>query len=295
MFMTDRAILLLSNDPARRRQWAEMLADPSASIYDQAADVGEGRRIDVIVTDRVLPGEALLALVHAAARDEIAVVAVGVRDAPAAEDQPEASLPADCTQRELALACSLLAEIVHLRRARRAGDHAQLALRALALTDPLTGIGNRRAWDEELAARGKDSRGRPLCIVVFDVDHFKRVNGECNHSAGDALLKTVAQQLVSNVRPGDHAMRLGGDEFGLILDGLPPADAPAVVERVRTSLVQPADESRPFDVTASAGFAAVQQVGEGDADPRFLYAAACGALRRAKSQGRNRTIGITQN
>jgi diguanylate cyclase (GGDEF)-like protein len=241
----------------------------------------------------VLPRAELLALAPETAREEIAVVAVGAGEAESADDRPDVALPGDGSPRELALACALLAEVVQLRREHRERDRAHSALRAQAYTDALTGIGNRRAWDEALAARGRDANGRPVCIAVFDIDHFKRINGEFSHVAGDALLKAIAAKLVSNVRPGDQAMRLGGDEFGLILDGLPPGDAAAVVERVRTALAQPADEDRPFDVTASAGYATAPQVGEGDADPRFLYAAACGALRQAKSQGRNRTAGIT--
>jgi diguanylate cyclase (GGDEF)-like protein len=161
------------------------------------------------------------------------------------------------------------------------------------MSDPLTGLANRRSWDDELAGRrtAAAESGRTLCIALFDLDLFKRVNDACGHAAGDAVLRTAAKRLAASVRNGDLVARLGGDEFGLLAEGVSPADAFAVVERIRQSLRAEATGDCPFEITASAGFVHLPESAETDLPAEAdLYRSASSALRQAKAEGRNRTV-----
>ena len=112
-------------------------------------------------------------------------------------------LPADCTPRELRLACRLLVEVVRLRRRLGEEIRTQKALRTMAYRDPLTGVANRRKWERELTARlegaGSAGAGSTLAIVLLDLDHFKPINDRLGHVAGDMVLRRVAQRLAANV------------------------------------------------------------------------------------------------
>lgn len=112
-----------------------------------------------------------------------------------------------------------------------------------ARRDALTGLGNRRAWDEWLA--GAEGRGDPVTLVVLDVNALKEVNDLHGHAAGDELLRRAAALLVHSVRRSDMVVRLGGDEFGVIL---PDADPEAVVrltEHLRTAADRSGDDGPP--------------------------------------------------
>jgi diguanylate cyclase (GGDEF)-like protein len=285
--MSGPEILLLSDHAERLRQWEEMLSSTASRLRRGFDEVERDTILDVIVTDRLIAPESAGAHNRRLARGEIAVVAVGVAT-PA-----DVSLPADFTPRELRLACLLLTEIVRLRRERREHARARQVLSHLAMSDPLTGLANRRAWDEELANRSRAAAasGRSLCVALFDLDLFKRVNDACGHATGDEVLRAAAKRLIGSVRRGDHLARLGGDEFGLLVDDLSAEPAFAVVERIRQSLHAAPTATCSFEITASAGFVLYPQ---GSADREApeqatLYTAASGALRKAKAAGRNRT------
>jgi diguanylate cyclase (GGDEF)-like protein len=199
----------------------------------------------------------------------------------------DARLPDDMTSRELRLACSLVGQIARLRRHQRSGRRRQRTLRRLALTDPLTRVANRRAWDAELA-RHADAEGAidpPLTVMLLDLDWFKHVNDRFGHAAGDVALRTAADALAISVRQHDFVARLGGDEFAVLLADLPVQHAAAAVERVRTAVVAALTRSGQ-SATASAGYA-VWQTGM---SPDELLAAADRALIAAKQNGRNRTV-----
>lgn len=106
--------------------------------------------------------------------------------------------------------------------------------RNLALTDPLTGLYNRRFAERHLrmeVARAR-RRGYPLTVVLFDLDSFKQINDSFGHAAGDMVLKTFAERLAKGVREGDLAVRLGGDEFLLLLAECDPLYLPAILRRL---------------------------------------------------------------
>lgn len=156
-------------------------------------------------------------------------------------------------------------------------------LQQSALTDGLTGVANRRAFDAALerelsiAAR----TGAPVSVVILDLDFFKKLNDTFGHQAGDDVLRGVGAALRTCVRQGDVVARYGGEEFALILPGATAEDAVAAARRVREvlQLVQ-----APRAVTASLGIACQQGVGASGAE---LLAAADAALYAAKAGGRD--------
>jgi diguanylate cyclase (GGDEF)-like protein/PAS domain S-box-containing protein len=153
-------------------------------------------------------------------------------------------------------------------------------LEAVARTDDLTGLANRRAWDEhlprELARAHRE--GRPLCVAMIDLDHFKDYNDERGHQAGDRLLKEVASTWREMLRPSDLLARYGGEEFGLLLPHCTVDRGLEVVERLRTITVA--------GQTCSAGVAGW----DGDETPESLVSRADGALYEAKKAGRDRAV-----
>ncbi|MCM2355124.1 MAG: GGDEF domain-containing protein [Arenimonas sp.] len=160
----------------------------------------------------------------------------------------------------------------------------------LSRIDPLTGLANRRFFGGALEHLAGESRrhGRPLSMLVMDLDHFKRVNDELGHDAGDACLARFADRMREVfTAPGAHLARLGGEEFGVLLPGLDAAAGAAVAEAMRASLVERPLQLRegPLALTVSIGVAGFDP-GE-DPDGGELYRAADRAMYRAKGDGRN--------
>jgi diguanylate cyclase (GGDEF)-like protein len=156
-------------------------------------------------------------------------------------------------------------------------------LKAEARVDALTGLLNRRGFEERLAVEmSRATRdGLGLAVVTFDLDHFKAVNDEQGHEAGDRALVALALVIGRHVRGGDVAARWGGEEFVVVLPGAGPDAARAFAERVRAALA-----ATGLGITVSAG------VGTGEApfDPRVLLASADAAMYAAKRAGRDRTV-----
>ncbi len=155
--------------------------------------------------------------------------------------------------------------------------------------DPLTGLPNRRAFDEGLArdfARSQRS-GQPLCLVALDIDHFKRVNDTWSHSVGDQVLREVARLLAASSRDSDLPARLGGEEFALLLNDTTLEEAELVCMRLRGLFHSQRSWAGIDDlrVTFSAGLALL---GPGDRTPTLLFQRADKALYQAKSEGRDR-------
>jgi diguanylate cyclase (GGDEF)-like protein len=153
-------------------------------------------------------------------------------------------------------------------------------LERAALTDALTGLPNRRAWDDELerevqrAARAET----PLCVALLDLDHFKEFNDLLGHPAGDEHLKAAAGMWRGSLRGADLIARYGGEEFAVLLAATPMSRAYQVIEILR--------ESVPRGESVSAGLAEWDR----DETGAELLARADRALYEAKRAGRNRTV-----
>lgn len=157
----------------------------------------------------------------------------------------------------------------------------------LARHDALTGLPNRRHFEEGLEdamARARRS-GRPLALMLLDVDHFKQINDTRGHAAGDAVLKAFAQRLRSSVRVTDLVARLAGDEFTIVLEGLVwPQEARIVAQKIIDAMTAPVElPDGPVSLSTSIGIAAYQ--GE-DVSPAELLHRADGLLYQAKRAGR---------
>lgn len=169
-------------------------------------------------------------------------------------------------------------------------EHKQreLALAALAATDVLTNLPNRRSFMGSLEATIHDSRSHPergYVLMMMDIDHFKRVNDTYGHPVGDVILQHVAQLIRHSLRQNDMAGRLGGEEFAVLLSHITQEDALALANRMRESLAQtPAlTASGKVTVTISIGLVVLH----GDDATRSL-SQADEALYTAKNTGRNR-------
>ena len=167
-------------------------------------------------------------------------------------------------------------------------------LESLALTDALTGLSNRRAFDEALEREWRRARReqRELSLVLLDLDDFKSINDTHGHQAGDECLRRVASALTSIARrPGDIAARYGGEELALILPATGAAGAMLVAEQVRAAIegLRFPDGSVGFVTTASIGVATAQKNASiGAAGPFHLLQTADRAMYQAKQNGRNR-------
>jgi len=156
----------------------------------------------------------------------------------------------------------------------------------LAQRDPLTGLGNRRSFNDvlerEMARARRD--GTELSLALFDVDHFKAVNDEHGHQVGDQVLRAVARSLAGGMRTADLASRYGGEEFVVLLPGAGSASAHTTADRLRLEV---ADSGSPVPVTISAGVASFPQHAVTGAQ---LVALADKALYEAKHGGRNQVV-----
>ena len=171
----------------------------------------------------------------------------------------------------------------------------EASLLRIANTDGLTGLANRRATIAEFDARAARAarQGRPLSIVVFDVDHFKKINDTYGHGTGDIALRFVAQRLGIGMREFDTVGRVGGEEFVVLLEGEGQATALDAANRLREIVA--ADPlvagGGVLSINLSGGVATYPD--EGD-DWDRLFNIADRRLYAAKGRGRNRVVGAIE-
>jgi len=283
-------ILILTDDATRARRWSEALGD-GMRVWQTVRDMPPETVPDVVVLDAVdaAASSGKNRQNELGRQDwpvgEIGIVAVG--DDPAAE----VCLPPDITPRELQLACRLLSETARWRRECHRARQLQATYSQQALTDALTGLPNRRAWEAETRDRSASlaSNRGSICLALFDVDHFKLINDRFGHIAGDEILCHVGRGLVRACRESDFVARMGGDEFVLLLDGRSPEEAAADIESIRGAACRQTPHTQ---VTACMGFAYVQAMPPTGLTP--LLESADVALRVAKLSGRNQTVPAKQ-
>ena len=187
----------------------------------------------------------------------------------------------------------MLEERVHERTRELASANAQL--KAMSFTDGLTGIANRRHFDDRLAEewRASSRHQHPLGLLLMDIDHFKDVNDTYGHQAGDDCLKALADLVMGQIhRSTDMVARYGGEEFALLLPATDHDGARAVAERIRKTLAEKdlkvTGQSEPIRISVSIGVVAEQATGNAGAED--MLARADKALYAAKNSGRNRVV-----
>jgi len=155
------------------------------------------------------------------------------------------------------------------------------------LYDALTGVYSRMAYDDRIVQELSrwNRYGTPFSYVILDIDHFKRINDNFGHNAGDKALKIVAQLMQQYVRNSDYVFRIGGEEFVLLLTNTSAADADAMTQKLRQGI---ADSSfhfkgEPVHLTLSAGITETRAKD----DAESIYERADQALYKAKNSGRN--------
>ena len=167
-------------------------------------------------------------------------------------------------------------------------------MQQIAVTDPLTKVANRRSFKQRLEEELSrvERFGRPLSLLMIDVDHFKAYNDVGGHIQGDSVLRKIAKILQENSRAVDTVARYGGEEFVLLLPETDKDGAFVIAERLRKMIEE---TSFPFErnlpnknLTISVGLATTPT----DCRPANLLKKADAALYRAKQQGRNCVIGI---
>jgi diguanylate cyclase (GGDEF)-like protein len=278
-------ILILADNPTKANRWAEMVRPVAKRILLSAEDLADDVRPEIIITDSARWNGA-----------ECGVIRIG-HSGPA-----DMLMPEQTTERELQLTCRLLGNIVRLRWREHRISELKRHWRSETYTDLLTGLYNRRAWDEELKERIEcfnrtasqenvsDAESKAyICLAIFDLDNLKRINDTFGQVTGDEVLKHAGKALRSSMRPDDFVARLDADEFGLLF-WLPNIEvAPVVIERVRATVPRQMERAGVPVITASAGF---RVVGHND-DPTVLqniYTMADTALHRAKESGKNWSI-----
>lgn len=163
---------------------------------------------------------------------------------------------------------------------------------ALAVTDELTGLYNRRYFERHLSimlAKAQE-QGRDMALMLIDMDYFKSVNDTHGHDTGDAVLREFADRLRRNIRGVDLACRFGGEEFVVLMPDTDYRQAQGVAERVRNAVAEKsfdAGAGQPLTVTVSVGLALNEQTTD---TPEMLLKRADVALYRAKREGRNRVV-----
>lgn len=177
--------------------------------------------------------------------------------------------------------------IVLYRLTQRVRRQNRLLLRMSSI-DCLSGLLNRRYWEEAVDAALARRRTGTAAMLLIDIDHYKRVNDQHGHAAGDEVIRRLGAIIRSNLRENDLAGRYGGDEFGVMLDGADAAASETVAERIRSGIACSLLDNLP-------GVRCTVSIGVAQGGPEFRNAAAWmkeadAALYRAKLAGRNRFV-----
>jgi diguanylate cyclase (GGDEF)-like protein len=168
-------------------------------------------------------------------------------------------------------------------------DEAEEQLRSLARTDGLTGVLNHRAWHEQAGAALAHARRhhQPLTVMLLDLDHFKKINDRHGHDVGDRALRLFAQAMREEVREGDLAGRLGGEEFAVLLRDTPLNAVHTLEQRLRNRTLPEALPSLGFGLPFSAG---ATELHAGDEQIDTLLSRADQAMYTAKANGRAQLV-----
>jgi diguanylate cyclase (GGDEF)-like protein len=170
--------------------------------------------------------------------------------------------------------------------------YTELSLEKAANTDALTGAYNRRHFMSQLSAEiaRSDRYSHKMCLLMLDIDYFKKINDEFGHPTGDLTLQHFTGLCFQSARKTDIIARMGGEEFAILLPETDTKGAYVIAERIRSTIEQSSFESTErdnFNITASIGLAERSSTTIGEED---LISLADNALYEAKTSGRNRIV-----
>jgi diguanylate cyclase (GGDEF)-like protein len=294
-------ILIVDDDPDVRTFVRAVLESDGHAVIEaqsgpEALERLRTRRPALVLLDVMMPNMDGFAAVHAIKHEPgpfVPVILLTALDDPASRAKgidagADEVLPKPVHPFELRLRCRAMLRIHQLTEQLHA---ANKRLRALARTDELTNVRNRRGLRMALVRefRRAERYGGALTILVFDVDRFKGINDLYGHAMGDRVLYAVAQALKRGVRGVDVVGRIGGEEFVVVAPETPARDALALGDRLRHEVaarVVTTAAGEGISVTVSCGIATLSEVRARTADELLDYADA--ALYRAKARGRDR-------
>lgn len=260
---------------------------------EKALELAHQHRPDLILLDAVMPGmdgyEVCAALRASAELRDIPVIFVTALTTPEDETRALEAGAVDFITKPFNVAVVRARVRTHLTLKRQSD-----AMRELTLTDPLTGVANRRSFNDALDSEWRRcARARtPLSVIMIDIDHFKLYNDAYGHQAGDICLRQVANAMVQCAgRTPDLLARYGGEEFVILLPQASMQGAEIVAQRilaaVRALAIPHRMSSAADTVTVSLGISSIVPT-EGNCDSDALLRSADEALYQAKKEGRNR-------
>ncbi|MFB2705010.1 GGDEF domain-containing protein [Marinobacter shengliensis] len=199
--------------------------------------------------------------------------------------------PLTGTNGEVDKICLLIYDVTEFASSKRALERANEQLAKLSMTDRLTGLLNRGTWENLVDAEYERYRryGQATSLVMFDIDHFKPVNDNYGHLAGDEVIRHTAQTTRNNIRQSDSAGRYGGEEFGIILPETDAENARLICERIRESIEKSAVETSAGNITYTISMGIAQLTEEPENYMQWMQKAD-EALYAAKESGRNRVV-----
>ncbi|KPQ28488.1 MAG: diguanylate cyclase (GGDEF) domain [Marinobacter excellens HL-55] len=187
--------------------------------------------------------------------------------------------------------CLLIYDVTEFASSKRALERANEKLAKLSMTDRLTGMLNRGTWENLVDAEYERYRryGQATSLVMFDIDHFKPVNDNYGHLAGDEVIRHTAQVTRNSIRQSDSAGRYGGEEFGIILPETDAENARLICERIRESVEKCTVETNAGNITYTISMGVAQLTNEPENYMQWMERADA-ALYRAKNAGRNKVV-----
>lgn len=267
-------------------EWAEWLSDCGFHVQLASWGLDEDTIPDVILyADTIDPSlrERIAEPIHSGLVSTIMIESIDL----VSNSDPEYRVARNADQHHFNQVVAMAAQIVQLRRRLNVDQLKIQSLSSLALTDPLTGIANRRAWSDEMTDRLNEKES--ICIAIIDADFFKTINDNDGHNVGDNVLRAMADAMRTKLRGRDFLARLGGDEFGLLISDVTHSVADSIVERIRASVTERLSTLDLPNVTLSAGYVFVET--QSGVSEELLYSMASKALSVAKRQQRNCTYG----
>jgi two-component system, cell cycle response regulator len=299
--MSSFRVLVADDSPVYRKLVEHALAEDSCSVSfansgHQAIELFDREKPDLIVTDWMMPdltGIELCQRIRTSSQSSYTYVIILTSNAEKENVVKGLSAGADdyltkpFDRNELLARIRVGQRLIDLHRQIEAKNRL---LEELALTDPLTGLPNRRAIEDWSARQlsGAARHGFPMWFVLMDLDHFKKINDTYGHDAGDTVLKRFGEVLRNNTRLSDISGRIGGEEFLLVLTHAEEDNVKVVVDRIRKQLAAEQFEWNGSAISVTASFGAAGFSGKKAPGFSQLVKQADAALYRAKDLGRNR-------